>query len=39
MADDDLEFTKRADAFMEGVVARLDEADPDELDVDLAMVG
>ena len=33
----DLEFTKRADEFMERVFEQLAEIDPDELDVDLAM--
>jgi CyaY protein len=33
----DLEFAKQADAFMEGVMQRLSEFDPDELDCDLAM--
>jgi CyaY protein len=34
---DDLAFAKKADAFMEQVLARLENEDPDELDVDLAM--
>ena len=33
----DHEFTTAADEFMERVLARLDELDPDELDTDLAM--
>ncbi len=33
----DLEFQKRADAFMERVFSALENEDPDELDVDLAM--
>ena len=34
---DDLDFQKRADAFMERVFSALENEDPDELDADLAM--
>ena len=34
---DDIEFGKRADAFMEKVFDRLEDEDPDEIDADLAM--
>ncbi|MBK8980626.1 MAG: iron donor protein CyaY [Planctomycetes bacterium] len=34
---DDIEFARRADAFMEEILERLEDEDPDELDTDLAM--
>ena len=34
---DDIEFTKRADAYMESVFDKLQDEDPDEIDADLAM--
>ena len=34
---DDIEFARRADAFMADVFRRLQDEDPDEIDVDLAM--
>lgn len=35
--NDDIEFSKRADAFMDQVFELLQDEDPDELDPDLAM--